>query len=297
MDKAIPWDDLIALVKPFYPEGTRGRPARGIEKMLRMYLLQCWYNLSGEAVENSIYDSYAFRNFMKINFFDEQVPDATTLLKFRHLPEGHEIGKQIFNAIRQGLEETGCIMRGGSIVDATIIQAPSPTKNAAGARGPEMKSTKKGNRHYFVMKAHIGVDAGSGYVHSAKFTAANVHDVVMANELIRKDDHTLYGDSGYMGLMEKAEIKNDGQLSRIDFRINRRPSTVKKADGNLGFEKQIEKRKSSVRCKVEHPFLLVKRYFGYAKARYKGLAKNAQRLYTLFASANILMCVRAGRSL
>lgn len=297
MDKAIPWNYLVALIKPFYPEGKRGRPVQGIEKMLRMYLLQCWYNLSDEAVEDSIYDSYAFREFMKINFLDEQVPDATTLLRFRHLLEEHEMGKQIFSAIKRVLEETGCIMRGGSIVDATIIQAPASTKNATKSRDPEMKSTKKGNQHYFGMKAHIGVDAGSGYVHTLLFTAANVHDAVMASQLIRKDDHTLYGDSGYLGIQERQEIKNDEHLSKIDFRINRRPSTVKKADGNLGFEKQIEKRKSSVRCKVEHPFLLVKRYFGYAKTRYKGLAKNAHRLYTLFASANLLMSIRAGRRL
>lgn len=295
MDKAIPWKDWVAHIRPFYPEGKRGRPTQGIEKMLRMYLLQCWYNLSDEAIENAIYDSYAFRDFMKINFFDEQVPDATTLLKFRHLLEANKIGEQIFNAIKQGLEETGCMMRGGSIVDATIIQAPSSTKNAAKNRDPEMKSTKKGNQHYFGMKAHIGVDAGSGYIHKVLFTAANIHDVTMASQLVRNDDHTLYGDSGYLGLQERPEIKNDEHLSKMDFRINRRPSTVKKVDGNLGFEKQIEKRKSSVRCKVEHPFLLVKRYFGYVKTRYKGLAKNAHRLYTLFASANLLMCIRAGR--
>lgn len=264
--------------------------------MLRMYLLQCRFTLSDEGIDDAVYDNYAFRDFMKINFFDEQVPDTTTLLKFRHLPEKHGIAKQILDSVNQNLEETGCMMRGGTIVDATVIQALSSNRNATGTRDPEMKSTKEGNQRYFGMKAHIGVDAGSCYVPTVEYSAANVHDVVMAKQLIREDDHTVYGNLGYPGLQDRPEIKEDGRFSNIDFRINRRPSAVMKADGNFGFEKQMEKRKSSDRSKVEHPFLLVNRYFGYAKTKYKGIGKNAHRLYTLFASANILMCVRAGRN-
>ena len=295
MDEAIPWDKWVRLVQPCYPEGKRGRPPLGIEKMLRMYLLQCWFNLSDEGIEEAIYDSYAFRSFMNVNFFDTQVPDATTLLKFRHLLEANDIPRQIFEAIKVALEESGCMMRGGSIVDATIIQAPSSTKNAQKERDPEMKSTKKGNQYHFGMKAHIGVDAGSGYVHTIETTSANVHDVTVASQLVREDDHVVYGDSGYLGIADREEVKTDEHLANVDYRINRRPSSVKKAGGPLDWEKNMEKRKSSVRCKVEHPFLIVKKYFGYAKARYKGLSKNAQHLFTLFASANLLMCVRAGR--
>lgn len=294
MDDAIPWEKWISVISPYYPEGKRGRPTQGIEKMLRMYLLQIWFNLSDQGIEEAIYDSYAFRSFMRINFIDEQTPDATTLLKFRHLLETHGIAQQIFDSIKKDLEEKGCMMRGGTIVDATIIQAPSSTKNIDKKRDPEMNSTRKGNQYYFGLKAHIGVDAGSGYVHTLKVTPANVHDVTIGNELIREDDTTVYGDSGYLGLGERKE--ENPALPSIDYRINRRPSSVKKAGGILDFEKNIEKRKSVMRSKVEHPFLLVKRYFGYAKARYRGLYKNAQRLYMLFTSANIVMCLRSGRS-
>ena len=295
MDKAIPWKQWAALIEPYYPKGKRGRPPRGIEKMLRMYLLQCWFNLSDEGIEEAIYDSYAFRSFMKIAFFDEQVPDATTLLKFRHLLEENDIPRQIFEAINAVLEELGCMMRGGTIVDATIIQAPSSTKNAKGERDPEMKSTKKGNQYYFGLKAHIGVDAGSGYVHTLTVTPANVHDITETSHLLRADDHTVYGDSGYLGIEKRDEIKENENFASIDYRIVRRPSTVKKAGGCLDWEKKIEKGKSSVRCKVEHPFQIVKRCFGYIKTRYRGLYKNAQRLFILFGSANIVMCLRAKR--
>ena len=295
MDVSIPWDEWVALIEPYYPKGKRGRPPMGIEKMLRMFLLQCWFNLSDEGIEDAIYDSYAFRSFMKITFFDEQVPDATTLLKFRHLLEINGISKQIFEAINAALEKCGYLMHGGTIVDATIIQAPSSTKNAKGERDPEMKSTKKGNQYHFGFKAHIGVDAGSGYVHTMTVTPANVHDVCETSKLLRPDDHTVYGDSGYLGVEKREEIKKNEDFSGIDFRIVRRPSAVKKAGGSLDWEKKIEKRKSSVRCKVEHPFQIVKRCFGYVKARYKGLHKNAQRLFILFGSANIVMCLRAKR--
>jgi IS5 family transposase len=298
MDEFIPWEEWIAYIEPYYPKGRRGRPPMGIEKMLRMYLLQCWFNLSDEGIEDAIYDSYALRSFMKIDFAEEQAPDATTLLKFRHLLEENGIGKVFFEAIKQTLEKCGYLMRGGSIVDATLIQAPSSTKNAQKQRDPEMHSTKKGNQYYFGMKCHIGVDAGSGYVHSIETTAANVHDIVKAPVLIRKDDKVVYGDAGYVGIEKREEIAGDEQLSTIDYRINRRVGSIQKAPpGRISWEKEIERRKSSVRAKVEHPFLIVKRFFGYSKTVYKGLAKNTHRLHVLFASANLLMCLRAGRPL
>ena len=298
MDEIIPWEEWVAYIEPYYPSGKRGRPPLGIEKMLRMYLLQCWFNLSDEGIEDAIYDSYALRSFMKINFIDEQAPDATTLLKFRHLLEKHDIGKVFFQAIASNLERHGYMMRGGSIVDATLIQAPSSTKNAEKKRDPEMHQAKKGNQYYFGMKCHIGVDAGSGYVHSLETTAANVHDIVVASSLIREDDKVFYGDAGYLGLAKREEIVGNETLSSIDYRVTRRVGSIQKVpDGFVNWEKQIERGKSSVRSKVEHPFLIVKRFFGYSKAVYRGLAKNTHRLRVLFASANLLMCARAGRQL
>jgi Transposase and inactivated derivatives, IS5 family len=298
MDQIIPWDEWVAYIEPHYPKGKRGRPPMGIEKMLRMYLLQCWFSLSDEGLEDAIYDSHAMRVFMGINFFDEQVPDATTLLKFRHLLEAHNIGEVFFDAINRGLSRYGHMMRGGTIVDATIISAPSSTKNEKKERDTEMHQTKKGNQYYFGMKCHIGVDAGSGYVHSLETTAANVHDITVAAQLIREDDDVVYGDSGYIGIEKREEIKSSANLSTKEYRINRRHKSVQPMpDGFINWEKQIERRKSSVRSKVEHPFLIVKRYFGFAKTVYRGLAKNTHRLHTLFASTNLLMCARADRLL
>jgi IS5 family transposase len=298
MDEFIPWGEWVAYIEPYYPSGQRGRPPLGIEKMLRMYLLQCWFNLSDEGIEDAIYDSYALRSFMKLNFVNEQVPDATTLLNFRHLLEKHGIGKVFFQAFNSTLEKCGYMMRGGSIVDATLIQAPSSTKNAQKQRDPEMRQTKKGNQYYFGMKCHAGVDAGSGYVHSLETTAANVHDITVASSLIRDDDAVFYGDAGYLGIEKREEIADSAHLSSIDYRVNRRVGSVQKLpEGFIDWEKQIERNKSSVRSKVEHPFLIVKRFFGYSKTIYRGLAKNTHRLHVLFASANILMCARAGRPL
>ena len=297
MNRMIPWDHWIDLIKPYYPSGKRGRPTRGIETMLRMYLMQNWFNLSDAGLEDAIYDSYAMRSFMNIDFYKEQVPDATTLLKFRHLLEEHHIGEQIFADVNSRLEECGLIMHGGSIVDATIVSAPSSTKNKEGKRNPEMHQTKKGNQWYHGMKIRAGVDAGSGYVHTITATSANVHDIDEAAKLIRDDDEVIYGDSGYSGMEKRPEIESDEHLSQIEYRINVRPSSIKISKNYNGrnWDKEIENRKSSTRCKVEHPFLIVKRQFGYARVVYRGLAKNFHRFNVLFASANIVMCARAGR--
>ena len=252
MDEIIPWSEWIELIRPFYPKGDRGRPPRGIEVMLRMYLVQSWFNLSDAMVEDAIYDSYAIRSFMGLNFHDEQAPDATTLLKFRRLLEEQELGKKMFESIGQLLESKGCMMRGGTIVDATIIQAPSSTKNASGERDEEMRQTKKGNQWYFGMKAHIGVDAGSGYTHTVTVTPANAHDITQASELIREDDETVYGDAGFIGIEKRPEIMSDEKKSRIEYRINRRPGTLSRQYQSyaLEMERMEERRKSSVRSKV-----------------------------------------------
>ena len=298
MNEIIPWSHWIELIKPYYYNKKRGRRPVDIEIILRMYLMQNWFNLSDEGMEEAIYDSYAMRRFLGINFIDEQVPDATTLLKFRHLLEQHHIGEKIFQDVSERLEKAGLIMHGGSIVDATIIAAPSSTKNREGKRDPEMHQTKKGNQWYHGMKVHAGVDAGSGYVHTITGTAANVHDIDETANLLRNDDEVCYGDSGYIGAEKRPEIRDNEHFCNIEFRTNVRPSSLKISSSYKGinWDKEIENRKSSVRCKVEHPFLIVKRQFGYAKVVYRGIAKNMNRFHILFASANLVKCFRAGRT-
>ena len=298
MNEIIPWTQWIELIRPYYYNNSRGRRPKDIETMLRMYLMQNWFNLSYEVMEEAIYDSYAMRSVLGINFIDEQVPDATTLLKFRHLLEQHHIGEKIFQDVGDRLEKAGLIMHGGTIVDATIIAAPSSTKNKEGKRDPEMRQTKKGNQWYYGMKVHAGVDAGSGYVHTITGTAANVHDIDETVKLLREDDEVCYGDSGYSGAENRLEIWGNEHFRDIEFRTNVRPSSIKIPSSYKGinWEKEIENQKSSVRCKVEHPFLIVKQQFGYAKVVYRGIAKNMNRFYILFASANLVKCFRAGRT-
>jgi IS5 family transposase len=197
MDALIPWAELEAVIRPHYYAGKRGRPPRGIEVMLRMYLLQVWYNLSDQMAEEEIYDSHAMKEFLRIDFQEEDAPDATTLLGFRHLLEQHGIQKQLFEKINQILEREGMLWRGGSIIDATIIEAPVSTKNSSKSRDGEMKQTKKGNEWHFGMKAHIGADAGTGMVHRVTFTAANEKDIQEAHKLVRKDDEFVNADAGY----------------------------------------------------------------------------------------------------
>jgi IS5 family transposase len=290
MDATIPWSAWVKLIEPHYYSGKKGRKPKPVETMLRMYLLQVWFSLSDEGVEDAIYDSYAMRTFMGLDFGVEQVPDATTLLHFRHLLEKHELGQKLFESQNQIFDEQGWIMRGGSIVDATIIAAPSSTKNATGARDPQMRQTKKGNQWYFGMKAHIGVDAGTGYIHSVTATGANVHDLDEIANLIRGDDEVVYADAGYQGVQKRPDIIGDAHLADVEFRVAARKGKLAKMAVP---DRLAESRKASVRAKVEHPFLIVKRDFGFAKTRYRGLAKNLNHPNMLFASANWLMRVRA----
>lgn len=290
MDHTIPWDRWVGLIEPFYYTGNRGRKPKPLETMLRMYLLQAWFSLSDEGVEDAIYDSYAMRKFMGLDFTVEQVPDATTLLHFRHLLEAHELGQALFDSQNEIFTEQGWIMRGGSIVDATIIAAPSSTKNATGTRDPEMRQTKKGNQWYFGMKAHIGTDAGTGYVHTVTATAANVHDLDQVADLVRDDDEVVYTDAGYQGVEKRPDVAGDEHRSKVEFRVAARKGRLAKMAEP---DRHAESRKASVRAKVEHPFLIVKRDFGFTKTRYRGLAKNLNHLQVLFASANWLMRARA----
>ena len=305
MNATIPWDRWIKLIEPHYYQdkpGKKGRKAKPVATMLRMYLLQVWFSLSDEGVEDAIYDSYAMRRFMGLDFAVEQVPDATTLLAFRHLLEEHHLGEKLLAAQSELFEAQGWIMRGGSIVDATIIAAPSSTKNATGTRDPEMHQTKKGNQWHFGMKAHIGVDAGTGYVHTVSATAANVHDLDMLHVLIRcpvngeggegggGGDEVVYTDAGYQGAHKRPEIVEDPHLSGVVFRVAARKGRLQQMAAP---DRAEESRKASVRAKVEHPFLILKRDFGFTKTRYRGIAKNLNHLHVAFASANWLMRARA----
>ena len=290
MDDTIPWDRWVGLIEPFYYDGKKGRKPKPLETMLRMYLLQVWFSLSDEGAEDAVYDSYAMRKFMGLDFAVEQVPDATTLLGFRHLMEEHDLGKKLFEAQNEIFEEQGWIMRGGSIVDATLIAAPSSTKNAAGERDPDMHSTKKGNQWYFGMKAHIGVDAGTGYIHAVTATAANIHDLDELTKLVRADDQVVYADAGYRGVDKRPEVIRDAHLSTVEFRVAARKSTLA---AMATPDRAEQSRRASVRAKVEHPFLITKRDFGFTKTRYRGIAKNLNHLQMLFASANWLMRARA----
>ena len=290
MDQVIPWTEWVGLIEPFYYNNKRGRRARPLETMLRMYLLQVWFHLSDEAVEDQINDSYAMRKFMGLDFATEQVPDATTLLHFRHLIETRRLGEAMFAALNRLFEANGWMMRGGSIVDATIIAAPSSTKNATGTRDPEMHQTRKGNQWYFGMKAHTGVDAGTGYVHSVSVTAASVHDLDQITNLVRDDDQVVYADAGYQGVDKRADVVADQHLSQVQWRIAARKGVLKTMPAP---DREIESRKASVRAKVEHSYLVLKRDFGFVKTRYRGLAKNLNRLHVGFASVNLLMRARA----
>jgi len=290
MDATIPWAVWVGLIEPFYYSGKKGRKPKPLETMLRMYLLQVWFSLSDEGVEDAIYDSYAMRRFLGLDFTLQQVPDATTLLHFRHLLEKHQLGEKLFEAQNQIFEKEGWIMRGGSIVDATIIAAPSSTKNSTGTRDPAMHQTKKGNPWYFGMKAHIGVDAGTGYAHSVSATAANVHDLDEAVNLVRADDEVVYVDAGYQGAQKRPEIAGDEHLSKVEWRVAARKT---KLSSMAAHDRAVESRKASVRAKVEHPFLILKRDFGFTKTRYRGLAKSLNHLHVGFASANWLMRARA----
>ncbi len=251
MDQVIAWGEWTALIEPHDFNSKRGRKPVPIETMLRMYLLRVWFNLSDEAVEDQINDSYAMRRFMHLDFAVRQVPDARTLLHFRHMIEKYDLGRAMFDSLNRLFDANGWIMRGGSVVDATIIAAPASTKNVAGERDPDMHQTKKGNQWYFGMKAQIGADAGSGYVHTVTATAANVHDVDETHKLVRADDEVVYSDSGYRGIDKRAEITGDEHLSRVEFRIAARKGQL---ETMAAPDRAIETAKASIRARSSTRF-------------------------------------------
>jgi IS5 family transposase len=290
MDRVVPWSELVALISPFMPEGRRGRPPFSVEVMLRIHFMQQWFNLSDPAMEEALHDMALFRDFAGLGGWDERVPDETTILRFRRVLEKHKLAPKILQTINDLLRSKGLMLRAGTVVDATLIAAPSSTKNAEGERDPEMKQSKKGNQWYFGMKAHIGVDAESGLVHTVRGTAGSVNDVLEANALLHGEETEAFGDAGYQGAAKRPDAKPQVRWN-IAMRPGKRRALDKSRESNRLID-ELEKLKASIRAKVEHPFRVIKRQFGHLKVRYRGLAKNTAQLHTLFALSNLWMARR-----
>jgi transposase, IS5 family len=286
MNHVVPWAILCKLVTPHYPKAGNGRPPVGVERMLRIYFLQQWFNLSDPGVEEALYESISMRSFVGIDLGNEPVPDETTVCKFRHLLERHALGKHIFEEVGRHLQKRGMKVSGGTIVDATIIAAPSSTRNKDGERDPEMHQTKKGNQWHFGMKGHIGVDSKTKLIHSVVATAANVHDSRVLPDLLHGKETRYWGDSAYIGQKQAARSKAP-RAKDFTHRRGTRNHALTQA------ERLANRRKSSVRAKVEHAFGIIKRVFGFAKVRYRGLQKNAHRLFVTCALANLFMARRS----
>ena len=282
MESLMPWVEFCLLIEPHYPRAGNGRPPVGLERMLRMYCIANWFNLSDAACEDSLYDVPVFREFCRIDLGRERVPDATTLLHFRHLLEANNLGAALFAKVGELLLANGMKLSGGTIVDATLIAAPPSTKNKDKSRDPEMHQVKKGNEWHFGMKLHIGADSKTGLVHSASVTAANVHDSHEVPNLLHGRETRLYGDSAYRGKAQRERLKEIAPKAK-DFTNKRAYRNRPLTDA----DKATNRRKSSVRSKIEHPFLTLKRLWGFAKVRYRGLAKNANRAFAMLAMLNI----------
>lgn len=286
MDRIIPWAELAAAIEPFYPKGEgAGRPPIGIERMLRIHFVQHWFNLSDPGVEEALYDSRALRRFVGIDLGREPAPDETTICKFRHLLERHDLGARLFVLIGEYLDENGLKVNRGTIVDATIISAPSSTKNKKKERDPEMHQTRKGNEWYFGMKAHVGVDSKTKLIHAVAATPANVHDSQLLPDLLHGEETRVWGDSAYAG---QTQVIHERAPNAKDF-------TQKKGHRSRPLSEEERRRnrnKSRVRAKGEHPLLILKRVFGFDKVRYRGIDKNANRLFVACGLVNLFMARR-----
>ena len=281
LERLVPWQRLEERIRPHYFRGERGRRPYALAVMLRVHIVQLCYNLSDPAMEDLLYEAESVRRFAGLRL-TEALPDESTILHFRHLLERHQLGQGLFAEIKDHLEEQGVRLREGTIVDATIIEAPSSTKNRTGERDPEMGQVKKGNQYHFGMKLHIGVDAGTGVVHSLSTTSANVHDVTETHRLLHGGEEQVWGDAGYIGVQKRPEnLELD-----VDWQVAMKPGQRRKLEPDSP-EALAEKDKASVRAKVEHPFLDVKQLFGYAKVRYRGLAKNTERMALLLGLFNL----------
>ncbi len=280
MDRVVPWGELCALIEPVYPKAGDGRPPIDLELMLRVYFLQHWFNLSDPAVEEALYDSLAMRAFAGVDLGDKPAPDETTVCKFRHLLERHNLGTRLFQEVGRYLQERGMTVSSGTIVDATIINAPSSTKNASGKRDPEMHQTKKGNQWFFGMKGHFGVDKKTKLIHSVAASAANMHDSNMLPELLHGQETQVWGDSAYAGQSVLIEALAPAA----------KDLTQKRGRGYKYLKPRqriINRARSRVRARVEHSIGVIKRIFGFAKVRYRGIKKNAHRLFVTCALANL----------
>ena len=282
MDQVVPWARLCALIEPHYPKASPagGRPPLPLERMLRIYCLQQWYNLSDPGAEEALYDSITMRQFAGVRTDADIIPDETSILNFRRLLESHQLTERLLAEINAHLSERGLLVGKGTIVDASIIDAPSSTKNAKNKRDPQMHQTRKGKQWYFGMKVHIGVDTDSGLVHTVRGTAANVADVNVLGELLHGDEESLHGDSAYHSRQLKAQAEQSG----IAFNVNERGTRHRPLSK---MQRARNRRLSRVRATVEHPFLVVKRLWGHTKVRYRGIAKNLAQMHTLFALANV----------
>ncbi|WP_175943773.1 IS5 family transposase [Burkholderia pyrrocinia] len=290
MERVVPWKEFMALIAPHAPTKATGRKPFPIEAMLRIHFLQQWFGLSDVAMEEALYDVPLYREFTGLGGMS-RLPDRVSILRFRHLLEQHQLAEQFLKAVNAQLSAKGYLLKEGTVVDATLIAAPSSTKNKDGERDPEMHQTKKGNMWHFGMKAHIGVDADSGLVHTVVGTAANVNDVTQAHALVHGDEANVFGDAGYQGVDKREETQD----VKVEWHIAMRPGKRRALDMDTTLGQlldEYERLKASIRAKVEHPFRVIKRQFGHVKVRYRGLMKNTQQLHTLFALSNLWMMRR-----
>jgi len=283
MDHIIPWGEMLAAIRPHYYDNAVGRPAKDMKLMLKIYFLQQWNDLSDPAMEEAIYDRCSFQKFLGIDLLGDTVPDETTILNFRHLLEAHKLQERFLEIVNTLLEERGCLMRRGTIVDATLIAAPSSTKNREGKRDPEMHQTKKGNQWYFGMKGHIGVDSDSGVVHSVAGTAANIHDRAKLHFLLHGKERAIFGDQGYAADADKEACRRSGEIHWYVNDRGRRNHPLSHG------QREKNKKRSSIRAKVEHPFHVIKNLWKHTKVRYRGIGKNTLQLHALFALCNLYL--------
>jgi transposase, IS5 family len=285
MDDVVPWVRLSALIEPHYPKVGNGRRPYPLETMLRIYFLQQWYQLSDPGAEEALYDIQSMRAFAGLELGRDAVPDETTILNFRHLLERHELTKALFEVVSEHLEDKGALLRGGTIMDATLIAASPSTKNKSGKRDPEMSQSKKGNQWYFGMKAHVGVDARSGLVHTAGVTTGKTHDAKVMDNLIREDDRAVFADKGYVNENKKRAARRAGVYWGV--KDQRKPGRQLSSS-----QRKRNRRNGSVRAKVEHIFRVLKCQFGYRRVRYRGIAKNGAQVFSLLALANLFLARR-----
>ena len=286
MERVVPWVELVALIAPYYPEGNNGRPPFALETMLRTHFLQLWFTLSDPGMEEAFFDTPVYRQFAQLEEF-ARMPDESTILRFRHRLEKHKLAEKILAVLNDLLTQRGLLLKTGTVVDATLIAAPTSTKNKDKARDPEMHSSQKGNQRHFGMKAHIGVDAESGLVHTVRGTSGNVHDVVEGSSLLHGEEILAYGDAGYQGIDKRSDA-DESVAWQSAMRPGKRKALNKEEPADALIDR-AEKLKAGIRAKVEHPFRVIKRQFGFVKVRYRGLKKNTVELLTLFALSNLWM--------